>query len=87
MVGVTKYLHLWMASTDQVVLLEKEHRIGLVLVRHCISFGLESSCQSVANPIKACSLIFRHFFWRIWGIGPMDRIDKSRGKFTDFLGP
>ncbi len=29
------------------------------------------------DPKKACSLIFRHFFWRIWGIGPMDRINNS----------
>ncbi len=29
------------------------------------------------NALKACSLIFRHFFWRIWSIGPMDRIDNS----------
>ncbi len=33
------------------------------------------------STLKACSLIFRHFFGRIWGIGPMDRIDNSISSF------
>ena len=52
---------------------------------HFLWFRVKLPICSKSN--KGLLAYFSPLFWRIWGIGPMDRIDKSRGKFTDFLGP
>ncbi len=40
--------------------------IALIHVMTPVTLGIELFV------LKACSFIFRHFFWRIWAIGPMD---------------
>ncbi len=77
---LTSRLHIQNTVDDfQCIQIQSDKEVALMVSKDILieQYHTKTGLKIFVVVIKACSLIFRHLFWRFWDIGPMDRIDNS----------